>query len=282
MADWMRLARTVWAWLLLGSVSMLAACGGGSSFEPQVNAVRAVVLQYGNQATIYVGGLHLRADMVADFGSGCTAPSFASSSTTELAILNCTVVTVGHLPFTLRSASGDTLVQTSFTVPKPQVLLGTAQGAMTFELDPIAAPKSVDNFLAYVAAGFYKDTLFHRVIPGFVIQAGGFTSGMDPKTELNPAIVLESNNGLRNLRGTLAMARTSAPDSATSQFFINLVDNTQLDYQSEASPGYAVFGTVVSGMELVDAIAVEPTTTVAGYANVPVTDVPITAMLRLQ
>ena len=282
MADWMRLARAVWAWLLLGSVSMLAACGGGSSFEPQVNAVRAVVLQYGNQATIYVGGLHLRADMVADFGSGCTAPRFASSSTTELAILNCTVVTVGDLPFTLRTVSGDTLVQTSFTVPKPQVLLGTAQGAMTFELDPIAAPKSVDNFLAYVAAGFYKDTLFHRVIPGFVIQAGGFTSGMVPKTELNPAIVLESDNGLNNLRGTLAMARTSAPDSATSQFFINLVDNTQLDYQSEASPGYAVFGTVISGMELVDAIAAEPTTTVAGYANVPVTDVPITTMLRLQ
>lgn len=271
-----------WRWALFVWVALLTGCGGGSGFEPQVSAVRAVLLQYGKQATIYVGGIHLRADMVADLGAGCTSPSFAQSSTTELAILNCTVVTVGDLPLTLRTASGETLLQTSFTVPKPQVLLSIGQSAMTFELDPIAAPRSVDNFLTYVAAGFYKDTLFHRVIPGFVIQAGGFTSGMVPKTELNPAIVLESNNGLSNLRGTLAMARTSVPDSATSQFFINLVDNTQLDYQSAGSPGYAVFGTVVSGMDVADTIASQPTTMVSGYADVPVSELPITSMLRLQ
>ncbi len=265
-----------------GCLLALAGCGSGGSFEPQVSAVEPLLIQYGKKATIYVGGIHLNADMVADFGAGCTSPSYAESSSPTLAILNCTVATVGELGLTLRTAAGKVLAQTSFNVPAPRVALTTAVGSITLELDPLAAPKSVDNFLAYVSAGFYKDTLFHRVIPGFVIQAGGFNSGMVQKTDLNAPIALESDNGLSNLRGTVAMARTSAPDSATSQFFINLVDNLSLDYRSAASPGYAVFGRVISGLDVADAIAATPTSSVNGYADVPVTELPITVMVRLQ
>ena len=134
----------------------------------------------------------------------------------------------------------------------------------------------------YVNAGYYKDTLFHRVIAGFVIQGGGYTTGMVKKAGQGAPIALESNKGLSNTRSTLAMARTSDPNSATSEFFINLVDNPSLDYLSVASPGYAVFGTVVKGMDVVDAIAALPTGTVNGIADIPTTEVTISSALQTQ
>lgn len=256
----------------LGLACLLASCGGGG-FEPAVTGVRALTLQYGRTATIQVGGNDLRSTMQADLGSGCTSPVFAPSSTPALAVLNCTVTAVGDLPLTLRSASGELLYQTTLNVPNPQVQFNTSKGSITLELDPVKAPLSANNFLDYVRSGFYAETLFHRVIEGFVVQGGGFTSGMSLKTGLKEPIALESNNGLSNLRGTVAMARTAAPDSATSQFFINLVDNARLDYKDAANPGYAVFGKVVQGLEVVDAIAKEPTDTVGSSDDVPLTDV---------
>jgi len=146
---------------------------------------------------------------------------------------------------------------------------------------------TVQNFLNYVNSSFYNNTIFHRVIKDFVIQGGGFSPGNpDPvaKTPTQPAIALESNNGLSNLRGTLAMARTSAPDSATSQFYINVVDNLSLDYQSEQEPGYAVFGRVIAGLDVVDAISVVPTQSVPslGLDNVPVTNVIVTSARQIR
>ncbi len=141
--------------------------------------------------------------------------------------------------------------------PLPKVKLETSLGDIVLELDREKAPISVENFLAYVNEGFYEGLIFHRVIPGFMIQAGGMDAQMDKKRDgMHSAIKLESNNGLKNLRGTIAMARMNAPDTATSQFFINVVNNSMLDYKaSQPNPnGYAVFGKVVEGMDVVDKI----------------------------
>ena len=131
-----------------------------------------------------------------------------------------------------------------------KVRLATTLGDIVVELDAAKAPKSVDNFLQYVKAGHYEGTIFHRVIGSFMIQGGGFTADGTQKP-VRPPIPLEAGNGLSNLRGTLAMARTAVPDSATAQFFINVVDNPRLD---TAGGGYAVFGKVVAGMDIVDQI----------------------------
>mgnify|MGYP002707461419 FL=1 len=155
----------------------------------------------------------------------------------------------------------------------PLVKVQTNMGDFVLELNPKAAPKTVENFLTYVKSGFYKNTLFHRVIPNFMIQGGGFVSGMEEK-DTRKAIALESRNGLSNLRGTIAMARTSDPNSATSQFFINVRDNHFLDAsQAQDGYGYAVFGRVISGMQTVDAIARVKTHSVGYYDDVPIRDV---------
>lgn len=146
--------------------------------------------------------------------------------------------------------------------PNPKVLIKTNQGDITVELDAAKAPKSVENFVAYVKAGQYDGTIFHRVIDNFMIQGGGYTTELVPKGGERGPIQNEATNGLSNLRGTLAMARTMDPHSATSQFFINVVDNKALDHISTADGrtwGYAVFGKVISGMEVVDKIKVMPT-----------------------
>lgn len=139
----------------------------------------------------------------------------------------------------------------------PMVVFHTNHGDLRIELYRDEAPETVENFLTYVRSGFYDGTVFHRVIPGFVIQGGGFNAELERKPTREP-IENESDNGLDNLRGTLSMARTNDPHSATSQFFINLDDNPPLDYR-EGRWGYAVFGRVVSGMDTVDEIADLPT-----------------------
>src|SRR5512139_836185 len=156
-----------------------------------------------------------------------------------------------------------------------KVRLATSMGDIVVELDAAKAPKSADNFLQYVKAGHYDGTVFHRVIPGFMVQAGGFTADMSQKPT-RPPIALESRNGLENRRGTLAMARTMAPDSATSQFFINVVDNAFLDQpNARDGQGYAVFGKVVAGMDVVDKIVAVPSGNRGGHQNVPLQPVVI-------
>lgn len=149
----------------------------------------------------------------------------------------------------------------------PHVLLTTSLGEIEVELDADKAPISVENFLTYVNSGFYDGTIFHRVIPGFMVQGGGFTPDMQQKPTRAP-IVNEADNGLHNVRGTLAMARTQVRDSATSQFFINHRDNAFLDHGARDF-GYAVFGKVVRGMDVVDQIAQVPTTRQGMMSDVP-------------
>jgi peptidyl-prolyl cis-trans isomerase B (cyclophilin B) len=155
-----------------------------------------------------------------------------------------------------------------------EVILHTNQGDIALALDTENAPASVENFLAYVRDGHYDNTLFHRVIPGFMIQGGGFTPGMKQKATRKP-VANEAANGLKNARHTVAMARTSEPHSATSQFFINLADNAFLDYKgpSPQGYGYAVFGKVVRGGDIVDRIAGVPTGRSGFHENVPTQDV---------
>ncbi|MFZ1535977.1 MAG: peptidylprolyl isomerase [Chromatiaceae bacterium] len=142
----------------------------------------------------------------------------------------------------------------------PKVSLQTNKGVIVLELYPDQAPKSVENFLAYVDSGFYNGTIFHRVIKNFMIQGGGFSEDMKQK-DTRASVVIEADNGLKNERGTLAMARTSDPNSATAQFFINLKDNAFLDHTAKTPRGwgYTVFGRVTDGMAVVDAIGAMPT-----------------------
>lgn len=171
----------------------------------------------------------------------------------------------------------------SLAADNPRVLMKTSKGDIVIELFADKAPITVNNFLSYVDEKFYDGTIFHRVVKGFVIQGGGLTADFVTK-KTKPPIKNEANNGLKNLRGTIAMARTSDINSATCQFFINLVDNPFLDHKDDTPEGfgYAVFGRVVSGLEVVDAIGNSPTMTYRGYRDVPRETITIISITRLQ
>jgi peptidyl-prolyl cis-trans isomerase B (cyclophilin B) len=162
----------------------------------------------------------------------------------------------------------------------PVVVIETSMGDITVELDKAKAPVSVENFLGYVKDGYYSGTIFHRVIKGFMIQGGGLTADMQRKAGTKAPIQNEAANGLKNARGTLSMARTSEIRSATSQFFINTVDNAGLDHKGLTPDGYgyAVFGKVIAGMEVVDKIEGVATGSAAGHQNVPKEPVTIKAV----
>lgn len=162
-----------------------------------------------------------------------------------------------------------------------KVAIDTNKGRIVVELDAAKAPLSVSNFLAYVDAGFYTGTIFHRVIPGFMIQGGGFNADLE-KLPVEAPIPNEAKNGLKNLRGTIAMARTNQPHSATAQFYINTVDNEALDYPGGDGWGYAVFGRVLEGMDVVDAIEGVPTGTANRMGNVPIEPVVLEGGSRVE
>ena len=166
----------------------------------------------------------------------------------------------------------------SATTSDPLVVIRTSEGDITLRLFPDKAPVTVENFLRYVDAGFYDGTIFHRVIQDFMIQGGGFLPDMTEKANGDP-IVNESKNRLHNNRGTIAMARTNDPDSATSQFFINQRNNLRLDW-APGRDGYTVFGEVVTGMNVVDFIATAPTGKAGGFGDVPLEPIVITEIVR--
>ncbi|MEZ0274162.1 MAG: peptidylprolyl isomerase [Roseimicrobium sp.] len=163
--------------------------------------------------------------------------------------------------------------------PKKPVIvkatIETSKGTIELVLDEVKAPITVQNFISYAGKGHYEGTIFHRVIPGFMIQGGGFTADMNQKPVDKP-ITIESQNGLKNARGSIAMARTNDPNSATSQFFINVKDNANLDFPSFDGHGYAVFGKVTKGLDIVDAIVGVPTTRKGPHADVPAEAITIT------
>ena len=184
--------------------------------------------------------------------------------TTILLLIVCVLLSTGH-----------GVAETT----KPRVHMQTSLGPIVIELESQAAPKTVENFLHYARSGFYNETIFHRVIKGFMIQGGGLTLDMQRKKTDAP-IVNEADNGLKNVRGSIAMARTMDPNSATAQFFINTVNNRSLDFTSKTTQGwgYCVFGHVVKGMETVDRIEGVKTTLRAGRRDVPADPVIITSV----
>ncbi len=167
-----------------------------------------------------------------------------------------------------------TAIPSGAAAKNPEVLISSSMGNIKIELFPKEAPLTVKNFLAYVKDGFYSGTIFHRVIPGFMIQGGGFAADMKLKPTGKP-VKNEAGNGLKNDRGTVAMARTADPDSATSQFFINVVNNNGLNRPMPDGNGYAVFGRVIEGMDVVDKIAAVKTGSKMFFQDVPVTPVVI-------
>ena len=182
-----------------------------------------------------------------------------------------------RMPLLARMATvfaGVALAGAAFAADAPKVALKTNMGTIVIELDQEKAPKSSANFLNYAKSGFYKGTIFHRVIDGFMIQGGGYDAKLQPK-RTKKAIPSESKNGLSNVAYSVAMARTDNPNSATSQFFINVADNTPLDYPGQDGTGYTVFGRVVEGKEVVDKIKGVLVDDKPGFENVPVTPIVI-------
>jgi peptidyl-prolyl cis-trans isomerase A (cyclophilin A) len=263
------------ALLSLATAAALSACGGGggtgSGSDPTVSSARAGTPMYGRTLALTLAGSNLSQGLsVSAMGCGGVALDTASSGATT-AKYTCTVSAMGDGSFVVkRSSDGSTLATTPFNVPAPQVTLNFdngagVSGAIVLTLAPDKTPLTVNNFLAYVNSGFYAGTVFHRVSPGFVVQGGGYTAPLDANTQnlkaTNAPIALEVGKGLSNTQWTVAMARTSDPASATSQFFINLADNSGV-LDPGIGPGYAVFGAVTSGSADVTAIAGAPCTAI--------------------
>ena len=285
----------------LALAALLAACGGGGG---DTNEAPTVVARLSGEAVLNAtttfdtaGTLDPDGTVTSatwNYGDGLTGSTNShvyAATGSYTAVLTVTddqgASTSKSVPVTVAkcSAAGTTAANLS---PQPTVCMQTTMGEIVVEVYPTQAPVTTANFLKYVTDGFYAGTLFHRVIKDFVVQGGGFTTGMVAKTPTYADIVLESNNGLKNWQYTLAMARRGTPNSASSQFFINLLDNNAcLDIGSNAAcpgkdvNGYAVFGQVISGTAVVDAIGAVANGTFAGFSNVPTTDVVIRSAVRL-
>ena len=264
-------------WFATSVVCAAALVGCGGLEKTDITPDR---LLYGKLATFTVNGPNL------DKGITFTAPSCSGiaevverASPSEKAY-TCTPSVTG--PMTVAVVGGGVVLRSmTVTIAVPQVTMKTSMGDIVMELDPAKAPVSALNFMQYVNADFYTNLIFHRILPTQIIQGGGFDATLTAATVRAP-IALESSNGLTNLRGTLAMARSTADKSGTSQFYINVADNPAFDYVSATQPGYAVFGKVISGMATVDAIAAVPTAVSNGMANVPVTPVVISSVTQTQ
>lgn len=253
-----------WRLSLCVAALFLASCGGGGGGGgPTGPSITTSAAKYSQSTLVTVSASNLDATLTVA-SPGCksmtrstTAPNVSDAST---AYYTCTVSAVGAQTITA-TRSGETapLASATYTVPAPKVALTVSSGTATlgtieFTLAPDKAPVTVDNFLRYVNDGFYTNTVFHRVSPGFVVQGGGYRT--DALRNLFPPIALEST-GMRNVQWSVAMARTADPVSATSQFYVNLVDNASLD-PTGPSTGYAVFGSVTAGTDVVTAITTAP------------------------
>jgi peptidyl-prolyl cis-trans isomerase A (cyclophilin A) len=281
------------------SFSITSLSGATNLFQTSITATEPTSVQiyntkYGQTTTVVYPTLGQNANLSL-VATGCTELTMDAGTYPSVRTATCKVSSIGNLSFDVKNLSTNAIEQTITTsVGNPQVTFKTSLGDFVMELNPTAAPNTVNNFLAYVnqSPSFYNGTIFHRVISGFMAQGGGFTTGMNQKPEAPTGITLESQNGLLNVRGAVAMARkepaTGSPEtdatknSATSQFFVNLVDNAFLNYSSANSPGYAVFGKVVSGMDVIDLMATKATGTKNGYSDVPVTDITITSATQTQ
>lgn len=282
---------------LMASV-FLASCGGGGggvfggTGSSSVSTLSASPVRYGIATVVSVSGNGLDQGVQLEPGPGCINPTRIGEATATQVSFSCTLKTVGEHNLRVVDAGGRQLATLYVVVPLPQVSIVTSKGTIVVELDVPRAPISSENFHGYVtgSAAFYRNTLFHQAVAGVSITAGGFTNQLSGgintpvlKANTTPAVALESNNGLKNLRGTIAMLRDPADgNTVKSQFFINLQDNPQNDYVSDAQPGHAVFGRVVSGLDVADSIGAVPVRFILedGRFGVPVTPLPITSITQ--
>jgi cyclophilin family peptidyl-prolyl cis-trans isomerase len=269
----------------LAALAGLASCGGGDSDAPAVADMQAQPAMFGRNTTVTVRGTNLKG-VNATIEPGCPAMTRGANGTDTVQTFSCRISWLGDMRVRVRRETGGAVLgELRLDIPLPEVTFNAAQGSntgtFTVQLQPEKTPGTVDNFLAYVNQSpcFYRDTLFHRVDTAQgVVQAGGFTTNLTTKTDnLMPPIALETNRGLSNQRGTIGMARGSNPNSATSQFYVNMRDNPGFDYVSDSQPGYAVFGVVVSGMADLDRLYTVPTTSKGQFPTAPVTEVKITS-----
>ena len=258
---------------VLASAVVLVSCGGGGSqCSVCVTDIQVDRLSYSQTSNFKIIGTALSAGTALALSSDkCSSINVLNTSTDTEVNASCTVNATGTLTFQAKDASGANLLIKTLTVPEPQVTLVTTLGTLVLELNPTAAPLSVSNYLQYVHDGFYDNTLFHRVanlsgngIPQ-IVQGGQFTAAGTEQTGARAAIANEGNNGLSNVRGTIAMARMMAMNSATSQFYFNVTDNAAA--LGQTGNEYAVFGTLIQGLTVLDAMGSSPTgpSVIAGY-----------------
>ena len=283
----------------LAACVLLNACGGGDSAAPTVTAPTTGSPRYGQTLLLTLHGSNLDQGLGVTSSAACPGAVFVNKapllSTATTAYYECTVAGIGSGFFAVKSvAGGGTLTTVPFTVPAPQVTMTVSNGAgvggaVVITLAPDRAPITVKNFLAYVNAGFYDGTVIHRVVNNFVVQGGGYAGPIDASTlqadtkVVNAPITLEARVGLSNTQWTVAMARTNVPDSATSQFFFNLVDNSLILDASATQAGYAVFGSVTAGTDTVSRVAVAPcaSTAITGADGcTPIPNVVITSAVQ--
>ena len=285
---------------VLATVAALAACGGGGSGSSTTpNQAPTAVAKLSGEAVLNAaatfdttgtadpdGSIATRSWAYGDGQTGTADSHVYSAVGTFTATLTVTddkgATATAQVPVAVAkcSAAG---TQAASLSPQKSLCVQTSRGEMVFEVYPTQAPITAANVLRYVDDGLYSGTIFHRVIAGFVALGGGYLPGLTAKTSTYAPITLESSNGLKNWQYTLAMARTNVANSATSQFFINLVANPSLDYSAaNASPnGYAVFGQVIAGTAVVDGIGTVATAAAGGLTDVPVQDVVIRSMVRM-
>ena len=281
---------------MIAACTLLMACGGGDSAAPTITAPTAGSPRYGQTLVLTLQGSDLDRGLVVTSSAACPGAALVNKaprlSTATTAYYECTVAGTGAGAFVVKSAAGgSTLVTVPFTVPAPQVTMTLSNGAgvdgaVVITLAPDRAPITVNNFLVYVNAGFYDGTVIHRVVKDFVVQGGGYEGPINASTvqaetkPVNAPIILEDRVGLSNTQWTIGMARTNIPDSATTQFFINLVDNSRALDASPTHAGYAVFGSVTAGADTVNsAVAAPCVSTVISAAGdcTPVPNVVITS-----
>lgn len=272
-------------WLLgaCASLALLSGCGGKSTATVLASVSKVTIDQvaYRQPMTMVITGQNLDKGITVT-NPGCLSLTEVAGGSPTQRTFTCKIIAVGTFNATVTNANGGSLYFASLTstlAAAPQVTLGTSQGNIVVELNPAKAPVTVDNFLNYVESGFYPNKIFHRVEKNFVIQGGGYTSDLTLATT-SAAIKLET--GLSNTRGTIGMARTSVADSATSQFYFNVIDNSAAFDASTTNTGYAVFGKIVSGLDVMDQISNVPVSAQGGLSNVPVTPVLITSAKRTQ